>query len=123
MTMEELKTAVLLCIQDLEERDAREIWNEYSNRAHNGEGYIWRMEEFDVEMQYEKPSKIADMVSTAWRFWPNDNYFYFDEVGCLGSCEKITDVGSPYDQNELTNHIVKTRNDFGITELREILNG
>lgn len=89
------------------------IWNEYCCN----DNCIYPMDELDELLGGMAPSEIL-RASYYGYFNPNDDYFKFN---CMGNLVSTNSISEFIDIEDLARYIDETENDFGDSEIRDIL--
>lgn len=105
-------------LEELEPRYLLPMWNEYCS-INDYEDWIYNMEELDELLVDRKPSYIANRIFYG-EFNPNDEYFTFNGYGNLVSFDSF-DIAEHISITDLVEHIIDNDEDFGDSDLREIL--
>lgn len=97
--------------------DVFSAWNDYA-REHDPDGEVFGMESFDEFFCGSEPSDIAARIFYG-DFCPAHEYFWLDGCANLESSDFLDE--SPLDPDALADYAVENDEDFGIDEVREIL--
>lgn len=105
-------------LEELEPRYLLPMWQDYCMN-NNYDDLIYDMEEFDEIFQNDEPSYIANRIFYG-DFNPNDEYFTFNGYGNLVSFDSF-DILEHISLTDLVVYIIDNDEDFGDSDLREIL--
>ena len=106
-------------LDDLDDDDLIEIHNEYCRASQNGDDEVFRMCEFDDLMCGLSPLEVVRRIDRD--FSENDDYFYFDGYGEVCSASRVEDM--PIYTSDIARYIERTGDDFGNSDIFEILFG
>ena len=102
-------------LKGLNDSELLSIYNEFANETYNNNIYL--MDEFDDICESMDASDIACRCFYG-KFNPNDEYFIFNGYANFESSDYLEDF---IDFDELADYIVKSEEDFGDNDIREIL--
>lgn len=118
MTQEQAINNIITIIKNSDDDDLFDIHNRYQDEA-NWDNYIYPMDDFDDLMSSLTPSELSYRIFYG-EFNPNHNYFWFNGYGNLCSSDYASDF--PYlCESEIAVWCVEHDEDFGIHEIREVL--
>ena len=104
--------------EELYEYQLVAVWNDYCSETNQGGDFIFDMEDFnDYYCDYE-PIKISLRLFNSSHFNPNDKYFVIDGYDNPVSTDyPVEYINVP----DLAEYIMEYDYDFGIYDIREIL--
>lgn len=117
MTQEQAINKIIEIIKNSYSDDLFDINTRYQDEV-NGDNRIYSMDDFDDFMSSLTPSELACRIFYG-EFNPNHNYFGFDGYGNLRSSDYASDLSYP--ESEIAEWCVENDEDFGIYEIREVL--
>lgn len=94
------------------------VWNVYCARINCDCDVIYYMNEFDAYYSGSGPSEIALRLFNSEYFNPNNDWFIIDGYGNPVSTNFPVEC---INVKELVEHIIQSNYDFGIDDIREIL--
>jgi hypothetical protein len=101
---------------NLDECELIELWNDFTS---DEEEHIYQMGELDAYIGDGYPSDILDRIDLDG-FSTNDEYFV-DGVYGIQSFYSIGDIPSPLNTDSMTDYAIENDEDFGLDDIREIL--
>ena len=118
MTQEQAINDIITIIKNSDDDDLFYINNHYQDEV-NGDNLIYPMDDFDDFMSSLTPSELSCRIFYG-EFNPNHKYFWFNGYGNVCSSDYASDF--PYIfENEIAEWCVENDEDFGIDEIREVL--
>ena len=118
MTQEQAINNIITIIKNSDDDDLFYINNHYQDEV-NGDNLIYPMDDFDDFMSSLTPLELSCRIFYG-EFNPNHKYFWFNGYGNLCSSDYASDF--PYIfENEIAEWCVENDEDFGIHEIREVL--
>ena len=118
MTQEQAINNIITIIKNSDDDDLFYINNHYQDEV-NGDNLIYPMDDFDDFMSSLTPLELSCRIFYG-EFNPNHKYFWFNGYGNLCSSDYASDF--PYIfEKEIAEWCVENDEDFGIQEIREVL--
>lgn len=119
MLKDKTKNAIREYLEDSSSSILFDLVNEI--HRYNGElsHFVWEdMENFDELCQGMEPHKIANCIFYG-EFCPNDNYFRFDDLGNLESCDYIE--LDDYDIDEIIEVVEAMPENYIPSDIKDII--
>lgn len=105
INIKDIVAKAILCYEDEEIVDA---WNMYCSKKNKEDYRVYRMGEFDEVYREVSPSQIASDAKSS-KFNPDqDDYFAYDEIGCLTSFTKVDDSDSVIELKDLAEWLISS---------------
>lgn len=118
MTQEQKQKAIEEILDNLADHEIVEVNNAYQDCI-NGDKYIYSTDEFDELMDGKTPSEIANRVAFG-DYAPYHMWFWFNGYGNVVSSNH-PDRADGWFASEISEYAVEYDEDFGIRDIREIL--
>lgn len=98
------------------------IWNEYCRAINDDISEIYPMHEFDDIASGQTPLGIAYSIYYG-DFNPNNRFFGFSGAGNYVSFDYLFEDNARYYPEDLVDYIIRNDEDFGESDIRDILDG
>lgn len=118
MTQEAKQRAIEEILDNLADHEIVDVNNAYQECV-NGDKYIYSTDEFDELMDGKTPSEIANKVAFG-DYAPYHMWFWFNGYGNVVS-SNYPDRADGWFASEISEYAVEYDEDFGIRDIREIL--
>lgn len=108
-------------IEEMENEDARNLWNEYCSNGNRMDDWIYDMSEFDEQCYGMTPTEVTQSVLCG-DFRINDNYFCYNGYANFDSFDFVADgENSPFYIDELIDYIIENEDSLMNDDIAEIL--
>ena len=117
---DQLRDELLELINDMDDRDAIYIWNEYCREINDDISEIYSIDDFDEMNEGQSPLDIARSIFYG-DFRPVDDFFGFNGYGNYVSFNSLSDKNARYYPEDLVDYIIDNDEAFGDDDIRELL--